>query len=264
MAAARQGGVGRGDGMSAMLRRVLITGSTRGIGRATAERMARDGDEIILHGRRTDEVEMAVAALSGRASAVRGVAGDLGDRAALSRIAAEAGDVDVLVNCAGIYREMAIGEVDEAGWDETIAVNLTAPWLLTRNLLPGLRQRRGVVINVASDAGLLGFAGGSVYCASKGGLIGLTKALAVELAPTVRAICVCPGPVETHMMHQSIAEAPDPDAARRQWDDYTHLKRVAQPHEIAAVIAFAASESAGFATGAVWLVDGGVTAGRKV
>ncbi len=250
--------------MMSTLRRVLITGSTRGIGRATAERMAQEGDEIILHGRRADEVEVAVAALGGRAPAVSGVSGDLGDRLALARIAEEAGDVDVLINCAGIYREMVLGMVDEAGWRETIAVNLTAPWLLTRSLLPGLRRRGGVVINVASDAGLIGFAGGSAYCASKGGLIGLTRALAVELAPTVRAIAIGPGPVDTDMMRQSVAEAADPEAAQRRWNEYTLLRRVAQPHEIAAMIAFAASKAAGFATGAVWLIDGGVTAGRKV
>ena len=246
------------------LRRVLITGSTRGIGRATAEHLAQEGKEIILHGRRADEVEVAVAALGGRATAVSGVSGDLGDRAALARIAEEAGDVDVLINCAGIYREIASGAVDEAGWREMIAVNLTAPWLLTRSLLPGLRRRGGVVINVGSDAGLLGFAGGSVYCASKGALIGLTKALAVELAPTVRAIAICPGPVDTDMMRQSVAEAADPEAALGQWNEYTHLRRVARPHEIAAMIAFAASEAAAFATGAVWLIDGGVTAGRRI
>src|SRR5262245_23288308 len=263
MAAARPGVAGRAEPMS-RVRRVLITGSTRGIGRATAERMAQDGDEIILHGRRAEDVEVAVMALGGRASAVSGVSGDLGDRAAVARIAEQAGEVDVLVNCAGLYREMAIGAVDEAGWRAMIAVNLTAPWLLTRGLLPGLRRRRGVVINVASDAGLIGFAGGAVYCASKGGLIGLTRALAVELAPTVRAIAICPGPVDTDMMRQSVAESADPEAARRQWNEYTHLRRVAQPHEIAAMIAFAASNAAGFATGAAWLIDGGVTAGRSV
>src|SRR5262245_38749287 len=128
-----------------------------------------------------------------------GIWGHLGDREALSRMIAEAGEVDVLINCAGVYREITLAEVTEAAWQETIAVNLTAPWLLTRGLLDGLRRRRGVVVNVGSDAGLLGFAGGSVYCASKGALIGLTRALAVELAPTVRAICICPGPVETDM-----------------------------------------------------------------
>ena len=245
-------------------RRILITGSTRGIGRATAERMAEDGEEIVLHGRRAAEVEAAVAALAGRAAAVSGVWGDLSDREALSRIVAEAGEVDVLINCAGIYREMALAEVTETAWDETMAVNLTAPWLLARGLLAGLRRRRGVVVNIGSDAGFIGFAGGSVYCASKGGLIGLTKALAVELAPTVRAICICPGPVETDMMLQSIAASRDPVAVRRQWDGYPPLKRVAQPQEIAAMIAFAASEAASFATGAVWLIDGGVTAGRRI
>jgi NAD(P)-dependent dehydrogenase (short-subunit alcohol dehydrogenase family) len=246
------------------VRRVLITGSTRGIGRATAERMAEQGDAIILHGRRADEVDGAVAALGEGGSAISGVSGDLGDRAALAQIAEAAGEVDVLINCAGIYREVPVGEVEEEGWRETIAVNLTAPWLLARRLLPGLRRRGGVVINVASDAGLIGFAGGALYCASKGGLIGLTKALAVELAPAVRAIAICPGPVATDMMQQSVAAAADPEAALRQWNDYPHLQRVAKPHEIAAMIAFAASEEAAFATGSVWLIDGGVTAGRRV
>lgn len=246
------------------MKRALVTGSTRGIGRATAATLLRDGFEIIVHGRRADDVARVVAELGGATRTVSGVAGELSRREDVRRIAGEADEVDVLVNAAGIFEEERLGGIGPAGFRETIEVNVTAPWLLTQALLDGLRRRRGIVINVGSDSGVLGFAGGAVYCASKGALAGLTRALAVELAPDVRTICIAPGPVATDMMEASVARAPDRAAALRQWADYTHLRRVARPEEIAEVIAFAASDRASFATGAVWLVDGGVTAGRKM
>jgi NAD(P)-dependent dehydrogenase (short-subunit alcohol dehydrogenase family) len=250
--------------MSVQGKRVLVTGSTRGIGRAAAELFLERGAEVLLHGRGGDAVAAAVAslpaALRGRAA---GIAGDLAERAECRRIAAAAGEVDVLVNSAGIFEERLLGEADAAHWQRTMAVNLTAPFVLASSLLPGLRRRRGLVINIASEAGILGYPGCSVYCASKGALIGLTRALAVELGPEVRALCICPGPVETDMMHQSLARTPDPIAARRQWEALTLLGRVGQPREIAGAIVFAASPGAAFATGSVWLVDGGVTAGKR-
>jgi NAD(P)-dependent dehydrogenase (short-subunit alcohol dehydrogenase family) len=133
---------------------------------------------------------------------------------------------------------------------------------LTRALLDGLRRRRGTVLLLGSDSAMLGFAGGSPYCASKGGVVGLTRALAVELAPAVRVLCISPGPVETDMMAGALATDADPTAARARWERYTPLRRVAQPVEVARLLAFAASDAAPFATGAVWAIDGGVTAGR--
>jgi NAD(P)-dependent dehydrogenase (short-subunit alcohol dehydrogenase family) len=148
--------------------------------------------------------------------------------------------------------------------DRTIAVNTTAPWLLSRGLLPVLRQRQGVIVNIGSDAGVLGYACCVAYCASKGAVIGLTKALAVELAPEVRALCVCPGPVATDMMEQSVMKAQDPDAERLRWASFPHMRRIADPAEIAEAVFFAASPDCGFATGSVIMVDGGVTAGKRV
>ena len=122
----------------------------------------------------------------------------------------------------------------------------------------------GVIVNVSSDSGLLGYAGSTVYCASKGALIGLTRALAVELAPEVRVLCVCPGPVETDMMRDAMIASSDPETVRESWQSSTLLGRVAVPEEIAAAIAFAASRDYSFATGNLIAVDGGATAGRRI
>jgi NAD(P)-dependent dehydrogenase (short-subunit alcohol dehydrogenase family) len=240
-------------------KRVLVTGSARGIGLAAARLFQQRGATVLLHGPTEESLAPALAELA----SAQGIAADLSDRDQCRRLAAEAGELDVLVNAAGVYEERPVEAVDQAYWQKTLAVNLTAPWILASRLLPGLRRRKGVIVNIASDAALLGYPGCSVYSAAKGGLVGLTRALAVELAPEVRAICICPGPVDTEMMRQSIARAPDPEAARRQWADNTLLGRVAEAEEIAEAIVFAASPAASFATGSVWTLDGGVTAGKR-
>jgi NAD(P)-dependent dehydrogenase (short-subunit alcohol dehydrogenase family) len=243
------------------MRRVLITGSSRGIGLAIAKRFARVGDEVLVHGVTHKAAIAALAKIEGKAQAF---GADLADKDQIAKLIADAGSVDVLVNCAGIYEDMPMATASEADWDRTIAVNTTAPWLLSRGLLPVLRERKGVIVNIGSDAGVLGYAGCVAYCASKGAVIGLTKALAVELAPEVRALCVCPGPVATDMMEQSVMKAPDPDAERLRWASFPHMRRIADPAEIAEAAFFAASPDCSFATGSVIMVDGGVTAGKRV
>jgi meso-butanediol dehydrogenase/(S,S)-butanediol dehydrogenase/diacetyl reductase len=244
-------------------RRVLVTGSTRGIGRATAELFLAKGADVILHGRNTDDIAR-VAARLGNSDRVTGYVADLSRRSETMRLAEEVGEVDVLVNCAGIYIEKSIADSDEAFFVHSLEINLTAGFLLARSLLPALRDRRGVIVNVSSDAGLLGYSGSAVYSASKGAVIGLTKALAVELAPAVRALCVCPGSVATDMMENAVKATSDPEAARRQWASYSMLGRVGEPREIAEAIVFAASPAASFATGSIIAIDGGATAGKRV
>jgi NAD(P)-dependent dehydrogenase (short-subunit alcohol dehydrogenase family) len=244
---------------------VLVTGSTRGIGAAAAGLFLERGASVILHGRRQADVDAVTRLLSaGQPDRVWGIAGDLSDRSQCHALTGRIDRLDVLVNCGGVFREAAIADTGLATWEETIAVNLTAPWLLVRDLLPNLRASKGVIVNVASDAAMLGYAGCIAYCASKGALVGMTRALATELAPDVRALCVCPGPTETDMMHESVSATPDQMKARQQWAGYTLLNRVAAPNEIAEAILLAASPRAAFLTGSVIMADGGATAGRRV
>jgi NAD(P)-dependent dehydrogenase (short-subunit alcohol dehydrogenase family) len=246
-------------------RKVLITGSTRGIGHAAALAFLGEGADVVLHGRTQPAADRAAADLAARARrAVRAIGADLLDRAAQDRLAGAAGEIDIVVNCAGIFEERMLAEADADHWRRIMEVNLTAPWRIARALLPSLRQRQGVVVSVSSDSALLGYAGSAAYCASKGALIGLTRALAVELAPRVRVLCICPGPVDTDMMRDSLEHAPDPAAAQAHWESYTLLNRVAAPGEIAEAILFAAAPKCTFQTGSVIVVDGGATAGRKI
>lgn len=246
-------------------RKVLITGSTRGIGHAAAVAFLGEGAEVILHGRDQLAADKAAADLAAPlCRTIHAIGADLLDRAAQDRLAPAAGAIDILVNCAGIFEERMLADADADHWHRIIEVNLTAPWRLTRALLPMLRHRQGIIVNIGSDSALLGYAGASAYCASKGALIGLTRALAVELAPDIRVLCVCPGPVATDMMRDSIAHASDPAAAQSAWESYTLLNRVAAPAEIAQAVIFAASSKCTFQTGSVIVVDGGATAGRKI
>jgi NAD(P)-dependent dehydrogenase (short-subunit alcohol dehydrogenase family) len=245
--------------------RVLITGSTRGIGHAAALAFLGEGADVILHGRDQPTADKAAADLPAPfGHAINAIGADLLDRAAQDRLVHAAGGIDILVNCAGIFEERMLADADADHWHQIIEINLTAPWRLVRALLPTLRQRQGIIVNIGSDSGLLGYAGASAYCASKGALIGLTRALAVELAPNIRVLCVCPGPVATDMMRDSLEHASDPAAAQSAWESYTLLNRIAAPAEIADAILFAASPKCTFQTGSVIVVDGGATAGRKI
>lgn len=248
-------------------KRVLITGGTRGIGRATVAAFLESGARVAVNGRTAASTTTAIAALGNSAKLVPApgnVATEAGCRAIVDLAISGLGKLDILVNCAGIGDGAAIEDVSEAFWDEMLAVNLKGAFFCTRWALEALRERKGNVVNLASDAGLIGDVGaGAVYCASKGGLVNMTRAMALELAPDVRVNCVCPGYVDTDMVRRDIIEkSDDPVAVERALIAYAPLKRIAEPKEIAAAILYLASDDARYVTGAAFQIDGGTTAGR--
>jgi NAD(P)-dependent dehydrogenase (short-subunit alcohol dehydrogenase family) len=147
-------------------RHILVTGSTRGLGYAAALKFLEQAGSVVIHGRNMKGVEATASALARQhPGRVRGIAADLTDRKAQDHLAAESGEIDVLVNCAGVFRDQLLQHVGESDWRDLIEVNVTAPWRLSRALLPVMRRRQGVIVNVGSDAALLGYAGSAAYCA---------------------------------------------------------------------------------------------------
>ncbi len=244
---------------------VLITGASRGIGYATAQEFLALGARVAVNGRTDESVATAISELGGgdRLVAAPGSVGTVDGCESVVGTAIEGlGGLDVLVNNAGVCIDSTIEKVDEAIWDETLDVNLKGTFFCVRGALPALRKTGGAIVNLSSVAGLRGSAEGAAYCASKGGVVNLTRALAMELAPDIRVNCVCPGWVDTDMLRRDYVDlAADPAAAEREAIEEAPLKRVASPEEIAKAIAYLASHDARFITGVAFPMDGGVTAG---
>ena len=216
---------------------------------------------------RSHSVELDNALQVLGATNVAGVLGDVGSAAGCHAILAAAieqlGNIDVLVNNAGIWNGLPIEEVDEATWDRMNAVNLKGVFFCTQAALPSLRKRAGNVVNVASESGLVGNPDMSVYCATKGGVCNLTRALAAELAPGVRVNAVCPGATRTSMLEQDAARAGDVETGLKALERYAPLERIAEPDEIAQAILYLSDPATRFATGTLLVVDGGSIACRR-
>ena len=245
---------------------VLITGASRGIGKAAAREFLDLGARVAVNGRTEQGVAAAMAELGGgdRLVAAPGdVATVAGCEAIVSTAISGLGGLDVLVNNAGVGEDSTIEESDEALWDRTLDINLKGTFFCSRAALGALRKSGGTIVNVASEAGLNGFGTLTVYCASKGGVVNLTRAMAMELAPEIRVNCVCPGYVDTDMVRRDyIDRSNDPAATERAIEEDAPLKRMATPAEIGKAIVYLASNDARFITGHPLAIDGGSTAGK--
>ncbi len=238
---------------------VLVTGAARGIGRAIAIKMAECGSNVIVNYRINDqaaaEVIQIIAARGGQALAIQA---DVRDSEAVKYMFRQIIDrwekIDILVNNAGITRDVLLPRMSEEAWDEVIDINLKGAYLCTRFALRSmLNQPWGRIINIASVAGLVGNAGQTNYSASKGGLIAFTRAVAREVgARNITANVIAPGFFVTEMTNQL------PPATRDAILNQIPLRRYGQPEEIAELVAFLASERAGYITAQVIAIDGGV------
>jgi NAD(P)-dependent dehydrogenase (short-subunit alcohol dehydrogenase family) len=234
---------------------VLITGSTSGIGRATAERFAAAGAEVIVSGRDRTRGQQAVREIEATGGHARFVAADLDAPGGARRLAAEAGEVDVLVNNAGVFSFQSTADTSPEQVHQMLSLNVAAPFALTGAIAPAMASRgSGTIVNVSTMAASFGLSVGALYGASKAALELLTKSWAAEYGPSgVRVNAVSPGPTRTEGT-APMGEALDQLAAT------TPLGHPAEPDEIAAAIVFLASDEASYVNGAILAVDGGRTA----
>ncbi|HEY2851677.1 MAG TPA: 3-oxoacyl-[acyl-carrier-protein] reductase [Gemmatimonadaceae bacterium] len=237
-------------------RSALVTGSTRGIGRAIAEMLALAGAKVAIVGRDLSRAEEVASQLPG--GTAKGFACDVADIPSVAKLVEDVekafGGVDILVNNAGLTRDNLLMRMKDDDWDAVVDANLRGAFVAIRSATRGMMKRRwGRVINIASVVGIVGNKGQANYAASKAGLIGLTKSVAKELASrNILANVVAPGFIETDM---TAAMTPE---ARTSLSHQIPLERLGTPNDIAGLVGFLASEYATYITGQVFVVDGGM------
>jgi meso-butanediol dehydrogenase/(S,S)-butanediol dehydrogenase/diacetyl reductase len=238
----------------------IVTGAGAGIGEATALLLARNGAKVVCTDisdsglRVTDKLQsMGLEAIF--------VKGDVSEVKSAEQIVSEAinayDQLDILVNNAGVVIPGRVDNTDPEDWDRTMAVNVRGAYLLSKFAIPHLRKTQGVIINVASAVALMGAKDRAAYTASKGAIVSLTRAMAVDyMDDKIRVNCICPGTTDTPSLKERLAKFPDPEAARKQFIERQPLRRFGRPEEIAEGILYLAE--AEFCTGTCLSVDGGM------
>jgi 2-hydroxycyclohexanecarboxyl-CoA dehydrogenase len=242
-------------------RTALVTGGGSGIGAATSRRLALDGARVVVGDIDLDGADKVAAETGGEAVPID--VKDVGSvRAAVTEAERAVGPIDILVNNAGTDRFAFFVDTDEDTWDHVLGVNLRGTLACTHAVLPGMQERRsGVIVNVASEAGVVGTLAGATYAASKAGIIGFTKSIAREAARYgVRCNAVAPGPIDTPLLNGAAEESGSLGARLRQgMIDANLMGRLGTPDEVAGAIAFLVSDDASFVTGHTLAVSGGLS-----
>lgn len=239
---------------------VVITGGAKGIGEACTRIFIRDGYNVTI----LDINEAACKALKSEFGSrcnfiVCDVSDSIGVSQAISSAIDHFGDVDVLVNNAGINEYATVTTTTDEIWDRIMNINLKSHFICAREAIPSMQRKgKGVVINVSSAQAFISQENVAAYTTSKTALLGLTRSIAVDYAPNIRCIAICPGTINTPMLEEAIKESPDPQAVLDECDNMHLVKRIGTAEEVAELIAFAASDKAGFMTGQAIRIDGGL------
>jgi NAD(P)-dependent dehydrogenase (short-subunit alcohol dehydrogenase family) len=243
----------------------IVTGGSRGIGRAVVEQLAADGAAVVFCGRDEAVGRAAEQAIPGPAAFVPC---DVADEADVVRLVAACVDLHgrptILVNNAGVNANHVATEMSEADWDAFFGVDLKAAFLTVKHVIPHMRAAgHGAIVNVSSIHAIATLGGFFPYAAAKAGLLGLTRSLALDLGPDgIRVTAVCPGFTRTRLVEESIARHEDRAAAEAAMTAAVALGRIADPAEVAAVVRFLAGPEASYVTGTTVVVDGGLLARR--
>jgi NAD(P)-dependent dehydrogenase (short-subunit alcohol dehydrogenase family) len=245
----------------------LITGGSSGIGLAIAERFLKEGAKVVITGRSKERCDAVQKQLeTNGANAVDSVAGDVSNwddvQKMVEKTISRFGRIDILVNNAGIYLEKRIEETTEEEWDQVININLKGVFLCSKAVYPHFKkQGSGNIVNMSSDSGVSGNPDEAAYCASKGGVTNLTRAMALDYAKeNIRVNAICPAVINTPMLQREVDIQEDKEAYLKEVDELHPVGRVGRPEEVAFAVLMVASDEASFITGTNISVDGGLTA----
>jgi NAD(P)-dependent dehydrogenase (short-subunit alcohol dehydrogenase family) len=243
----------------------IVTGAASGIGKATAALFGRRGATVVVVDRNREGAEAGAAAIRDSGGNAISFYADVSRASDMESLIAETekqfGGLDIMVNNAAVQIMATLTETSEEDWDTQHSVNLKGVFLGCKYAIPAmLRKGKGAIVNVASVLGIVGDPDLAAYCATKGGILALTRAAALGYGPQgIRINSICPGDVDTHLLRDYFNSKPDPLAAREEVGTHYALRRVSSPDEIAKCICFLASDEASFMTGATMTVDGGLT-----
>jgi NAD(P)-dependent dehydrogenase (short-subunit alcohol dehydrogenase family) len=243
----------------------LVTGSGAGIGESICLRFAREGVTVVGMDIDQSEAERVAAAVNSEGNRAYSQPGDVSKRADCARVvewtSANAGNIDILCNVAGIVETGTVLEASEESWQRTMDVNLKGMFYLSQLVLPSMiHNGGGSIINISSVVAVKGAKSRCAYSVSKAGVIGLTRSLAVDFIDKgIRANAICPGVVESPSWHERVKQAPDPEKALKEFIERAPMGRVGQPEEVAALCAYLASDESAFVTGQILSIDGGAT-----
>lgn len=244
----------------------IITGAGAGIGRATALLFAKEGAEVVVADCDPEKGAKTVRLIKENGGVAIFLQVDVSKAANVKNMVKttveRCGRLDILINNAGIYAQADVVEAAEEEWDRILDVNLKGVFLCSKYSIPEMiKGGGGSIVNIGSEAGIVGIKNQVAYNVSKSGVIALTKSMALDFAAhNIRVNCVCPGTTETPLVRAALERAPDPAAARRALEEVRPANRLGRPEEIAAGILYLASDESPYATGSILSIDGGYTA----